>query len=578
MSTQDQTDPRGPTPRTTATVRARRRRSVTSIALAVGVVIAATAGLTAPIPGPDPSPTAAAPPSPPAQAAEVAEADDPLVVDFDGEAGGLTGVSTSANATVVAPAARYGGGGLRLAATEAGAYARWGTDVVPAGQTHATTQLWVRVLDRGPGQSVDILTVGNALQSANFDLFLNGATQRFQWDLWREDTAQSDVTVELGRWYLIEARVGFSGTQHTAEVRIDGVTQGTITSTGTSTTMRMLTVGTTVAKTHSQDYDDIELQVGTAPSGWLADTPPSVSLTRPADGAVYGRGQSVTAGFGCLGGDHTVVSCRGPVADGVAIDTSTLGARSFTVTATDRAGYTATRTHVYTVVDGTGPTVELASPVDGTTYNRGAPVTAAFACADDPGGSGLPTAEGCVGSVPQGAAIDTMTLGPQDFVVTARDNAGNTTTVVGTYTVVRNRPDGHIRRAAVPRFAGDGVYSPSGAGQTHAARVGPRGRTVFFVRVQNDGLVANRFRIRGQGSDPTWTVRYLDGARDVTGAVATGTFAVDDLAPGASRVLRVIVRPTARADRGSRRDVTVTVSAATQPGVSDTVRAVIRRA
>lgn len=586
MSTQDQTGPRGSTPRTTVTGRA-RRRPVASAALAVGVVLAATAGLTAPIPGRGPTPTTTAPP-PSTKVApsevgggepvEAAEAGGPLTVDFDGEVGDLAGVSTSANATVTSAAAKYGGGGLRLASTEAGSYARWGTDVVPAGQTHATTQIWVRVLSRGAGQTVDIVTVGNALQSANFDLFMSGVTQRFQWDLWREDTDQSDFIVELGRWYLIETRVEFSGTEHTAEVRIDGVSQGTIASAGTSTTVRMLTVGTTVAKTHSQDYDDIELQVDDAPLGWLADTPPSVSLARPAHRATYDRGQSVTADFGCDGGDHAVVSCVGTVADGVAIDTSSLGERSFTVTATDRAGYTATSTHTYTVVDAGDPMVELSSPVDGMTYTRGAPVTAAFACTDDPGGSGLAPGDGCVGSVADGAPIDTMALGQQSFAVTAKDNAGNTTTVAGTYTVVRNRPDAHIRRATAPRFAGDGVYGADGFGQTQLARIGARGEAVFIVRVQNDGEARSSFRVRGPRSDAKWTVRYLDGPRNVTGAVTAGTHTVDGLAPGRTALLRVVVRPTSRARRGDLRDLMVTVSARTQPGVADTVRAVIGRA
>ena len=113
-------------------------------------------------------------------------------VTFDGEADALAGVSTSANATVTSSAAKNGGGGLRLASTEAAGYARWGTDAVLPGQTHATTRQWVRVNSRGSGQSVDVFTVGNALQTANFDFFVNGVTQRFQWDIWREDTDQTD--------------------------------------------------------------------------------------------------------------------------------------------------------------------------------------------------------------------------------------------------------------------------------------------------------------------------------------------------------------------------------------------------
>lgn len=665
--------PRGPHPRTTATIRPARRTAGVSAALAVGLVLAVTAGLTAPIPSPAAAPTTTVPAAPVTPVAPSAAASAPVrpaeaggqgAVVFDGEAGGLAGLSASANASVVAGAAKTGDGGLQLASTEAAAYARWGTDVVPQGETHAVTRQWVRVLSRGAGQSVDVFTVGNALQTANFDFFVNGVNQRFQWDIWREDTDQTDFAVEYGRWYLVEAQVEFSGTQHTATVRIDGVDQGTIASTGTSTTVRMLTLGTTVAKTHAQDYDDIAMQVDDGPMGWLADTPPSVAVTRPLDGATYVRGQSVTADFACAHGDHTVVSCTGPVVDGEAIDTATLGSRTFTVTATDRAGYTASRTHSYTVVDGTDPTVtvttpaaaatypqgadvpadyacvdeaggsglalsggcvgpvavgaaidtstlgahgfavtatdqagntstvtrtytvadagepevELASPVDGTTYTRGAVVTAAFTCADDPGGSGLAPTDGCVGPVLPGERIDTMALGEQQFSVTATDNAGNTTTVKGTYTVVRNRPDAHIRRAIAARFAGDGVYSPNGAGQTRAARVGPGGQAVFFVRVQNDGEVVNGFRVRGPRSDMRWTVRYFAGTRDVTAAVTAGTYRVDDLAPGGTRILRVVVRPTPRADRGDRHDVTVRLSARTQPGVADTVRAVVRRA
>jgi len=582
VSNDDQHGPRGPHPRTVATIRPRRRTVAGSAALAIGLVLAATAGLTAPIPGPEATPTtttvpAATPTTAGAPAPAVAET-AAATVTFDGEAGGLAGVSTSAGATVTSAAAKNGGGGLRLSSAAAAGYARWGTDAVLPGQTHATTRLWVRANSRGAGQSLDVFTVGNTLQAANFDFFVSGINQRFQWDLWRDDTDQSDFVVELGRWYLIEAQVEFSGTQHTAEVRIDGVAQGTIASAGTSTTVRMLTLGTTVAKTHAQDYDDLELQVDAGPMGWLADTPPSVAVSRPGDRATYVRGQSVTADYACSAGDHTVVSCLGPAVDGATIDTASLGEQEFTVSATDRAGYTATRTHRYTVVDGTDPTVSVTIPAAAASYPRGTAVLADYACADDPGGSGLALPDGCVGPVLPGDRIDTMALGEQQFTVTASDNAGNTTTVVGAYTVVRNRPDGHIRRATAPRFAGDGVYSPNGAGQTHLARVGARGEAVFFIRVQNDGEVVNRFRVRGGRSDPKWTVRYLDGARNVTAAVTAGTFAVDDLAPGATRVLRVVARPTARADRDNRRDVTVTVSARTQPGVADTVRAVIRRA
>ena len=45
--------------------------------------------------------------------------------------------------------------------------------------------------------------------------------------------------------------------------------QGTIRSAGTSTTVRLLNVGTTLAKTHTQHYDDVVMRVGDAPLTWL---------------------------------------------------------------------------------------------------------------------------------------------------------------------------------------------------------------------------------------------------------------------------------------------------------------------
>jgi hypothetical protein len=573
-----------PSPDPARRVVARRCRPTVSALLAVGAVLAATAGLTDPSSGPDPDPatTTTTPPDgagpvPPPATGPGPQVGATLGVAFDGESGGLAGVSASAGASVDVGAAKAGNGGLRLAADEAPSYVRWGADVVPQDQSHATTRLWFRLLSRGPGQSVDVLTVGNALQSANFDFFVNGDTGRFQWDLFRDDTAETGFVAEVGHWYLVETQVEFDGTQHTAAVRIDGVVQDPIASTGTATTVRMMAVGTTVAKSHRQDYDDIELQVGAGPMGWLADSPPSVRLDRPAHQATHIRGEVVTAEFDCGDGDHAVVSCGGTVVDGVAIDTSTLGTHVFTVTATDRAGYTASRNHTYHVVDGTDPAVDLASPGVGATYPKGATVTAAYSCADEDGGSGLAAADGCVGSVGVGAALDTRTVGAHELTVTATDAAGNATTVVRTYTVARNRPDGQVRLRSAWRFTGDGVYSRNGVGQTQSTRVGQNREAVFFVRVQNDGRSVNTFAVRGPRSDARWSVRYSVGPRNVTRAVNGGTLRFRGIRPGGSRVLRVVVRPTGRTRIGHHRYIAVTASAVTQRGAVDTVRAVIRR-
>jgi YVTN family beta-propeller protein len=84
------------------------------------------------------------------------------------------------------------------------------------------------------------------------------------------------------------------------------------------------------------------------------------------------------------------------------------------------------------VVDIDAPTVTITSPADGAMYTQGQSVIAHYACADEPGGSGL---DSCAGTVADGAAISTATLGAHAFSVTATDEAGHKTTQTATYTV-----------------------------------------------------------------------------------------------------------------------------------------------
>ena len=86
--------------------------------------------------------------------------------------------------------------------------------------------------------------------------------------------------------------------------------------------------------------------------------------------------------------------------------------------------------------DVTNPTIDLTTPPDGAEYEQGADVDAAYTCADE-GGSGL---HSCTGDVPDGAAIDTATVGTHDFTVTARDGEGNEATVTHSYTVTEPPP------------------------------------------------------------------------------------------------------------------------------------------
>ncbi len=84
---------------------------------------------------------------------------------------------------------------------------------------------------------------------------------------------------------------------------------------------------------------------------YTVEGPPSVTITTPPNNASYADGQTVDANYGCTAGTNaTLKSCAGPVDNGSPINTSTVGSgQSFTVTATDTDGQSASVTSSYTV-------------------------------------------------------------------------------------------------------------------------------------------------------------------------------------------------------------------------------------
>ena len=80
-------------------------------------------------------------------------------------------------------------------------------------------------------------------------------------------------------------------------------------------------------------------------------TKPTITITTPPDQATYFLGQDVTADYACADetGGSGLAECVGTVNAGAPIDTATVGAKTFTVTATDNDGNTDTVMHGYTV-------------------------------------------------------------------------------------------------------------------------------------------------------------------------------------------------------------------------------------
>ena len=103
-------------------------------------------------------------------------------------------------------------------------------------------------------------------------------------------------------------------------------------------------------------------------------------------------------------------SCDGSVADGAAVDTGSLGQKTFTVDASDHAGNTESTSVSYTVVDTKAPSIVVTTPAPGAVYAVGQQVAADYSCSDD--GSGIAS---CVGSVANGAPLDTGSAWRQDL-------------------------------------------------------------------------------------------------------------------------------------------------------------------
>src|SRR5688500_12321888 len=99
------------------------------------------------------------------------------------------------------------------------------------------------------------------------------------------------------------------------------------------------------------------------------------------------------------------------------------------------------------------------------------------------------------------------------------------------------QPDARIGTAAAGPWTGDAIYSPTAAGQGKAQIIPRGGSGNFYVSVQNDGLVAARFRLRGTGGAAGYSATYFSGSTNITAAVEAGSYSTDLIPPrGADRI------------------------------------------
>jgi hypothetical protein len=170
-------------------------------------------------------------------------------------------------------------------------------------------------------------------------------------------------------------------------------------------------------------------------------------LHEPGTGARYELGQRVLSSFTCSGGSgEPALSCldQNGRPSGDPIDTSSVGEHTFTVTGTFSNGQTPSFSRTYLVL--APPSVSIARPTDGATFERGLGVDSSFTCVEGEGGPGLSR---CVDQHdhPSGERIDTSIVGRHQLTVTALSTDGLSSTRSVSYTVV-TRPTVNIVRPA----------------------------------------------------------------------------------------------------------------------------------
>lgn len=295
------------------------------------------------------------------------------------------------------------------------------------------------------------------------------------------------------------------------------------------------TIGGVTTKTFAVTCTDNAGNTATKQHQYVVDDrPPTVQITIPGAGP-YTLGSTVPASWGCSDPDGDVLTrsyANGPLngsVPGDAIDTSSKGLKSFTVTCTDLVGNSASQTVQYTVPN-SPPVASISAPLAGARFKPGQVFNGAWDCSDPDGPADIASRAfvnvSLSGSV-SGLPIDTSVPGPslisKTLDVTCTDVENLTGTASVSYLVDPNPPivtiavplDGgtYERGSVVP--ASWACIDPDGAGD-----IDPNPTKTFATRpvglpIDTGGLGAKTFTatcgdLTGWSTSKTVTYTVVD--------------------------------------------------------------------